>query len=388
MKRYRLAIIQSHATQFDAPLYCRISKRSKIDLAVYYTKPGQETPFDAEIGRKAVWDHLAGSGYRCEIRKQGFRNTFRFLKRIRNGWYDLVVISGYSSCYYLLAAVYLRLKGVPVGLRSDTTLEATRSYAKSLFKRLVMPWIMKLYSTGHPTGALAGEYLARYGLAKNRQFRFPYAVDNDYLNGRCRRYRTRRKRLRRFFGIGPDSFVVLGVLKLAEREDPMTLLLGFVRFLESCPEAHLLLVGDGPLKRSIENVIEEKRILNVHLPGYVPYSRLALFYGISDVFVHPPLRESWGVSVNEAMACGLPVVVADTVGSRADLVKPGKTGFVFERSNPQALATRLVELSRNPDSRRLMGKRAQELIADWNYDGTEKSLVDALEAIAQERRLR
>lgn len=388
MARRRLAIVQSHATQFDAPLYCRISARTEIDLAVYYTNPGQETPFDAEIGRKAAWDHLTGLGYHYETRKPGFFNAFRFLKRIKSGRHDLVVISGYSSWYYLLAAVYLRLKGVPVGLRSDTTLETARSGVKSMAKRMVMPWIMRLFSTGHPTGSLARKYLARYGLPENRQFHFPYAVDNDYLAGRCGRYRMKRERLRRIFGIGPDSFVVLGVLKLAEREDPMTLLLGFAQFLDSCPDAHLVLVGDGPLKTTIENVIREKRISNTHLPGYVPYSRLALFYGISDVFVHPPLRESWGVSVNEAMACGLPVVVADTVGSRVDLVKSGETGFVFERKDPQSLANRLLELSRSRDRCRSMGDRAQELMLEWNYDATERSLLAALNAISEHGRLR
>jgi len=381
MKQYRLAIVQSHATQFDASLYCRISGHTEIDLTVYYIDPGKEAPFDEEIGRKAAWDHLAGLRYHCETRRRGLRNAFPFLKQIKNGRHDLVVISGYSPWYYLIAAVYLRLKGVPVGLRSDTTLETDRSRAKSIVKSLVMPWIMKLYSTGHPIGSLAGKYLARYGLPEKRQFRFPYTVDTDYLVSRCRRYRVRRVRLRRILGIGSDSFVVLGVLKLVEREDPMTLLLGFARFLESCQDAHLVLVGDGPLKRNIQNVIEEKCISNVHLPGYIPYSRLALFYGISDVFVHPPLREPWGVSVNEAMACGLPVVVADTVGSHVDFVKPGETGLVFRRKDPQSLADCLLGLSGGHDGCRLMGERAQALVSGWNYEATEKSLIAALETV-------
>lgn len=385
MKRHRLAIVQSHATQFDTPLYCRITARGEIELVVYYTKPGKETPFDTEIGRKPIWDHLTGSEYRWEERAGGFLNALRFLRQIKNARHDLVIISGYSSWFYFLAAAYLRLNHVPVGLRSDTTLETPRSSVKSMVKCLLMKWIMKLYSTGHPTGSLAEEYLEHYGLPANRQFRFPYAVDNDYLAGRCGLYRARRGRLRQIFGIGHDSFVVLGVLKLAEREDPMTLLLGFARFIESCCDAHLVLVGDGPMKTSIKEIIEKKRIPNVHLVGYVPYSRLAMFYGISDVFVHPPLREPWGVSVNEAMACGLPVIVADTVGSRVDLVKPGVTGLVFESKNPHSLTNCLFELSRSYEGARVIGERAQKLITNWNYDSTEKALGEALKAVAPER---
>lgn len=382
MKRYSLGIIQTHATQFDGPLFNQIAKHPDIVLTVYYTSPDEETPFDKEIGLKPAWDNISDAGYNCRRRKRGFLNAFRFVWQVVNAGHDMVVVSGYFPLYHLFIAVCARLKGVRLGLRSDATLRTYRSGVKSIVKRLLMPWIMKLYSVGYPTGSLAGKYLVHYGFPENRLFRFPYAVDNHYLEARYRRYRARRERLRNIFGIGLDSFVVLGVLKLVEREDPMTLLLGFDKLRKTYPMAHLVLVGDGPMKKELETTFREKNIPNVHFPGYVVYSRLASFYAIADVFVHPPLREPWGVSVNEAMACGLPVVLADTVGSHVDLVKPGKTGFVFEKENAESLAKCLVELNSDRERCQSMGEQARRLIADWSYDCIVESLLSALRAAA------
>jgi glycosyltransferase involved in cell wall biosynthesis len=385
-KRYNLAIIQTHATQFDGPLFKRLSQYSDIDITVYYTKPTGKAPPDKELGRSPDWDNEVACGYRYKTKDKGFLGTWRFLEHIANGNHNLVIIGGSARFYSCLFALYVRLRGIAAGLRSDMILSYVQPRnIKSILKRFLLPCMFKLYSSGHPTGTLAEQYLLRYGFPENRIFRFPYAVDNNYLSGRCSRYQLQRDRIRRALGIGTDCFVVLGVVKFAEREDPMTLLLGFSKLLECCPTAHLVLVGDGPMMKDIKAAINERRISNVHLPGFVRYSRLPLFYSIADVFVHPPVQESWGVSVNEAMACGLPVVVANTVGSYVDLVKPGETGFVFEARNPEDLANCLNRLGCNRNLREEMGSNARELIKDWGFDCVEKSLLKALATITKKK---
>jgi phosphatidylinositol alpha 1,6-mannosyltransferase len=82
------------------------------------------------------------------------------------------------------------------------------------------------------------------------------------------------------------------------------------------------------------------------------------------------------------MVCGLPVVLADTVGSHVDLVKPGKTGFVFEKENAESLAKCLVELNSDRERCQSMGEQARRLIADWSYDCIVESLLSALRATA------
>jgi glycosyltransferase involved in cell wall biosynthesis len=381
-KRYSLAIVQTHATQTEGPLFAQLAKNPDIELTVYYTKPRGEATFDGEIGINPDWGSRVITGYRYRTRKTGFLEAMRLMHAIGKGRHDLIVIAGYLPFYHTLIALYLRLSGTPIGLRSDTTLLYGESAKRiKLLLKKMLPCLFKLYHLGHPTGSPAREYLLKHGFREQQLFRFPYAVDNDYLAARCDRYRIRRDRIRQAMNIGPDAFVVLGVVKLVEREDPMTLVLGFARLLEIYPNAHLVLVGDGPMMKDIKNTISEKSLSNVHLPGFVKYHRLPLFYGIADVFVHTATREPWGVSVNEAMACGVPVVVANTVGSHIDLVRKGKTGFVFTVRNHAELAIYLQQLASNSALRKEMSVNCLSLIQDWNYDYVEKSLLGAIATI-------
>ena len=379
MNNYSLGIVLGHATQIDGPLFRQLSANPQIDLTVYYTTYNGEVAFDAEMKLHPHWDNEVTSGYRYRTRMAGIVNGFSFARDIINAGHDLIVISGYCPLYHLIIAIYARLKSVAVGLRTDTTfLYQTKRTVKSTIKDMFMKYLLKLYFSCHPTGTLAADYLLQYKFPKNRLFRFPYAVDNHNLSNRCIRYRSHRKLLRRAFGIKPDSFVVLGITKFVEREDPVTILLAFSSLSKQFANSHLILVGAGALTEKITTIIAERGNSNVHLPGFVKYSRLPMFYSISDVFVHPPRRECWGVSVNEAMACGLPVITASSVGSHVDLIKPGETGFVFETSNPDSLAKYLIELNCNHNQRKTMGKSAQELIENWDFGCIESSLLEAL----------
>ena len=382
IKKYNLAIVQTHATQFDGPLFKQLSKNPNIELTVYYTKFLGKAPFDKEIGRSPDWDNDVADGYCYKTKKPGFFNACRFIVQIIKGGHNLVIVSGNSAIFRFFLALCLRLNGVSVGLRSDMILLYAQPHsAKSILKNILWPFLFKLYSSGHPTGTLAEEYLLKYGFSRDHIFRFPYTVDNNYIAERCRRYRKHRNRLRKALNIKSDSFVVLGIIKFNEREDPMTLVLGFAGILENYPDAHLVLVGDGTMMDDIRNIISQKNILNVHLPGFVNYRRLPLFYSIADVFVHPPVQESWGVSINEAMVCGLPVIVANTVGSHIDLVKLGETGFVFEAKNSKNLTEYLIKLTDDPILRQKMGNNSRELIKSWNYDYIGESLLKALASV-------
>lgn len=76
-----------------------------------------------------------------------------------------------------------------------------------------------------------------------------------------------------------------------------------------------------------------------HFHGFANQSELPAIYAAADVIVLPSdARETWGLVINEAMACGVPAVVSDTVGCGPDLVERGLTGAVFPLGDLAALA--------------------------------------------------
>src|SRR5205807_2619405 len=122
---------------------------------------------------------------------------------------------------------------------------------------------------------------------------------------------------------------------------------------------------------------------SVRLVGYVKYSELPKWYAISNVFVHPAKRESWGVSVNEAMACGLPVVASSSVGSSYDLIHDGINGYQYPSGDIKALADCLARIASRADRGCELGERSRHLINAWDFEATMKSLESALHMISR-----
>jgi glycosyltransferase involved in cell wall biosynthesis len=194
--------------------------------------------------------------------------------------------------------------------------------------------------------------------------------------------RAGRIGLRQSLGIGADDVVVMAAMKFIPREDPLTALRAHAAIVRRIPSVHLLLAGDGELRAVLEATVAADRIPNVHLPGYLSYGRLIDHFAAADVFVHPACQESWGVSVNEALVCGLPVVAADTVGSAADLLIPDGVGYTFPAGDAAALADRLTRLVSDPHLRAELGRRGPARAAEWGYDRTVAELRKAVAAVA------
>lgn len=363
-----LAIVQTHATQFDTGLFRRLTANG-LNLTVYYTEPDPIKPLrDPELGRTSGWDFDLGSGYTWEAPAR--KADGAYARSILKAGHHLVVVSGYTQPFSLRLAFGGRLRGVRIGLRSDSILTYERAGWKRLLKRMGLPLLLKLFHSGHPTGSLARDYLRSYGMRDHRLFDYPYAIDDGLIGARLPISRANRQTLRKEFGIPDDAPVVLAAVKFVPREDPLTALRGFAEAVKVRPHAHFLFVGDGEMRPSIEAELRERAIPNVHLAGYVPYTRLIDCFAASDVFVHPARFEQWGVSVNEAMECGVAVVTADSVGAAADLIVPGESGEVYRVGDANALATILIRLIDEPARRKSYVERAMLSVRKWGYDRT------------------
>ncbi|MEY3894669.1 MAG: hypothetical protein RLZZ214_188, partial [Verrucomicrobiota bacterium] len=88
----------------------------------------------------------------------------------------------------------------------------------------------------------------------------------------------------------------------------------------------------------------------------------------SEAFVLPSLYEEWGLVVNEAMACGLPILVSKTVGSAEDLVVPGLNGYHFDPLSATDLADKILLLEDDPEVRRRMSEASLDRIQSWGCE--------------------
>ena len=156
---------------------------------------------------------------------------------------------------------------------------------------------------------------------------------------------------------------------------------------------HLLVVaGRGSLSATLRELAKSLRIDDqVRFVGHLDEPELLDLLHASDLLVLPSRttkrqREPWGMVVNEAMNCALPVVVTDAVGAAAGgLVINEQTGLVVPEHDPPALALALADLIRNDSKRRRLGATAREHVLKWNHASAATAFESAL-AVAKKRR--
>jgi glycosyltransferase involved in cell wall biosynthesis len=165
-----------------------------------------------------------------------------------------------------------------------------------------------------------------------------------------------RDRARRALDVPPDAFVLTTVCRLYRPRDFPTLLRAFCELLEAVPQAHLLIVGDGPLRSQVERDIVSLALqYNVRLLGMRP--DVPQILGATDVFVLSSGGwEGLPLAVLEAMASSLPVVASDVGGTR-EAVIDGQTGFLYAPGDSSALVKWLRTLSSDSALVRTLGQR-------------------------------
>jgi glycosyltransferase involved in cell wall biosynthesis len=172
--------------------------------------------------------------------------------------------------------------------------------------------------------------------------------------------RSERSSIRSSLGIPLKAPVIGTVGRLDEVKCQDLLIRAFSRVREHVNDAHLLLVGDGPQRQSLQTLAQELEVSNrVHFAGYQPQPQK--FLAAMDLFALPSRLEGMPLVILEAWAAGLPVI-ASRVGGVPSLVN-GSCGLMFDSGDQQALERLLLKLltdSREADRMSRAGlKRAQ-----------------------------
>jgi len=137
----------------------------------------------------------------------------------------------------------------------------------------------------------------------------------------------------------------------------------------SLPGARFLLIGDGPLRPELEALVREASLqIEVRFLGHIPNHEMPRYLNAADLYVSSSISDSTSVSLLEAMASGLPVVVTD-VPSNFEWVKPGVGGLVVPRNSPAELGEAIVRILMLTDTdRKIMGDSNRGVVeerADW-----------------------
>ncbi|MGH8500233.1 MAG: glycosyltransferase family 4 protein, partial [Methylococcales bacterium] len=381
----KLGILCSHPIQYYAPIFRELAKR--LDLQVFYayrqTEAGQaeagfHVPFEWDIDLLQGYPHkfLNNVAVKADPSRFFGCDTPDIANEIQIGRFDAFLVLGWGVKSYWQAVRACRRLNVPVMVRGDSRLGTSRSFIKRAIKKIIYPLVMRQFDACLYVGQDSKKYYQAYGVNSEKLFFSPHSVDNKRFSVEAEK--TGKDEARALLGLEAGRQVVLFVGKFIPIKRPMDILQSALLLKQKNHPVHLLFAGDGPLRADIE-AFAKTHDLNLSLIGFVNQSQLPVVYRAADLLVLPSETESWGLVANEAMACGLPVVVSNTVGCGPDLICKGKTGSVFEMGNIAALSEAIHEVMQLMPA----ASEIQYHIADYSPEKTTKGIMEAMQWLSE-----
>lgn len=378
----RIAIVSTHPIQYNAPLFKALAKSIKIQIKVFYTWSQVENgeKHDPGFGKDIKWDIPLLDGYAFEFVKnvakkpgshhyRGINNP-DLIKRIKLFQPHAVLIMGWSFISHFRCMRYFKNK-IPVWFRGDSTLIDEQPGIKQMLRRIFLRKVYSYIDKAFYVGTKNKEYFEVHGLKESQLVYAPHAIDNQRFAEPDLYYKEQARILRNKLGIDEEAFVVLFVGKLEVKKNPY-FLLELAKYLTG-QQFRFVFVGNGILEQYLkQEAAMDKRILFL---GFQNQQAMPIVYRIAGVFVLPSQGpgETWGLAMNEAMACGVPVVASNKCGGTVDLIIPNKNGLIFSAGEVGKVAA-FIKKMLSKKVHKAYSQYSQEHIKNYSIENIFQSI--------------
>lgn len=305
-------------------------------------------------------------------------NTIRAKKMlywVRKFKPDVVNVSGYYEPAMNTVIFYCRLVGIKVIISVDSTEEDKPNiWWKEAIKRFVVNRAQGFFCYG----SKAAEYMLKFGAKPNQILLENNAVDNQTIASIYQKAYPNREIEKEKYNLRMYNFIYTGRLMAIKNVD--NLLIAFSKL--KAKDWGLIILGDGVEGENLRNYVADNQLEGVRFIEGQAWYNVPKFMALGDVFVLPSYSEPWGLVVNEAMVCGMPVIVSNKCGSSHDLVKNGKNGYTFNPYDTDELAGIMQKFVDASDTIKGFGEASKEIIKKYSpqqvaqemYDGFKKVL--------------
>lgn len=379
----KLAIITSHPIQYNAPLFRLLTERGNVQVTVFYTwgQTEQGVVYDPDFKKEFKWDIPLTEGYANVFVENistnpgaghfsGIRNK-DLTVRLKQYNPDALLVFGWSFHSHLQVLRHFSGKK-KILFRGDSTLldEPEGFSVKKLLRRLFLTWVYRYVDVALFTGEANKAYFLKHGLQATQLQYAPHAVANEWFADPEGEHQQRAAELRQALGIPQDALVFLFAGKIEPKKDPLLLIDVFMRL--EAKHVRLVVTGNGVLEEEAKRRAKDDP--RIHFLDFQNQRQMPAVYRLGDVFVLPSKGpgETWGLSVNEAMASGKPVIVSNRCGCAQDLVK--ENGVIFEAGSSNSLREAILFFIANSTSIPVMEQRSMEVIREFTHEQIAKAI--------------
>jgi glycosyltransferase involved in cell wall biosynthesis len=382
-----LKILAGHPTQYHVPFYQAICADGfEIEVGYYHHGTADQLARDPEFGIDIKWDIDLLSGYPHQFFNQG-EATYQWSEQTRIAprlisWAlqdrktPLLLMGWVTEIVWLIWLLRI-FRRAPILVMSETTPLSFGFTPKPAWRVSLLRWLLQHSTANLFIGSRNRAFLQDMGVREEQLFRTPYSVDNARFAMEAKRLMPERNQLCQRHGLDPEKPVFLFCGKLIPKKRPIQLLEAYLA-AGLAERAQLLFVGEGVLRQELEHRIQLLDLKHVHLLGFLNQTQMPLAYVLGEVLclISDP-TETWGLVVNEALACRRPVIVSDTIGCSPDLVS-SDNGWVTPLDNHEKLTQTLLYAFSHHNHWTKMGELGRNKVAGHTFSAMAGGVVSSL----------
>ena len=376
----RLAIITTHPIQYNAPMFELLAERGKIEVMVFYTwGESAINKYDPGFDKIIEWDIPLLKGYSfCFVKNVSANpgsNSFMgidnptLIKEISNWKADAVLVYGWCFKSHLKAIRYFHKK-IPVIFRGDSTTLNEKKGLKKIARTLFLKWVYNHVDYALYVGVHNKSYFKKHGLKEDQLVLAPHAIDNSRFAQPDDEYNEAARKWRYELGVKEHELSILFAGKIEEVKNP-AYLVALAKKMQGLP-IKIIMVGNGHLEHEIK--ASSADCSNIIFLDFQNQRNMPVVYRLGDLFILPSKSETWGLGVNEAMACGKGVLVSDRCGCAADLVINDLNGYVFSIERTNDLLNKIKDLLVHKERVKIMGLASSKKVEDFSFLNTARAI--------------
>jgi glycosyltransferase involved in cell wall biosynthesis len=376
----KLVLLTEIIAPYRIPVFNALAQRNELELHVLFLSENDPSLRQWQVYKDEIQFHYEVlPSWRRRLGKFNAlinRGVAAALNRIKP---DAILCGGYNYLASWQAAYWAKRHRVPLLVWSEST--AFDGRGRHLLVEFLKRRFLEFCSAFVVAGQSSQRYLENLGIAEELIFTAPNAVDTSLFAASAAEARKCESQVRARYSLPPRYFLYVG--RLVEAKGIFELLDAYALLNpELRSQVGLVFVGDGADRPELMRKASQIAPGTIQFAGFVHRENLPVFYALADALIFPTHSDPWGLVVNEAMSCSLPVIVSYVAGCAPDLVKNGWNGFIIPPREASQLSTSMSLLASDSGLRLEMGMRSREQIEANSPNAWAEGIVRAMASVS------
>jgi glycosyltransferase involved in cell wall biosynthesis len=374
--RRRLTIITEIIAPYRIPVFNVLAEHPEIDLHVIFLAETDPTQRQWLVYKNEIkFSYEVLPSWRRRMRKQSLLVNWGVTAALRRTAPDVIVCGGYNYVASWRALSWARDNEIPFLLWVESTAKDQRNNSVRI-EPLKRKFIQQCTAFIVP-GRASVEYVRQYRISGQQIFVAPNAVDSHFFSRHAEKVRHDPAAHRKILDVPARFFLFAG--RLVPEKGIFDLLDAYTMLPpELRQQVAFVLVGEGPSRAEISRRAAAIKCGLVKIDGFAQREQLASYYALAETFVFPTHSDPWGLVVNEAAACGLPIIASEAAGCVPDLLEDNWNGRVVPAHVVTQLAMAMQELASDPQLRAVMGQRSRDRVHQYSPQACAAGIAEGV----------